>query len=359
MLSPAGLNATATIAALLLSITTQPVKSNSWEVRAWQRPFDYASEARHITYTPLAQAQHDWQLCAVYPHLKDSYWLSVNYGMVSMARSLGVGLQIYEAGGYPNLERQRSQLQDCADSDADAIILGSVSYGDLSDTVVEIAREMPVIATVNDIANAGITAKVGVPWTEMGRAPAQYLAEHHPLDTEAVNVAWFPGQGGWTHFVEQGFHETLEASSARIVTTQWGDTGMETQHLLLEEVLDNHPDIDYAVGSAVMAETATGLLRARDRQGDIGLLATYFTHGVYRGIKRGKILAAPNDYPALQGRLSVDMAVRVLQDEMISRHVGPVVDTVDTGSVNMIDLDQSLSPATFTPVFAVNIDVAD
>ncbi|NMU84781.1 TMAO reductase system protein TorT, partial [Vibrio parahaemolyticus] len=53
------------------------------------------------------------KICAIYPHLKDSYWLSVNYGMVSEAKREGVELRVLEAGGYPNKTRQEQQLALC------------------------------------------------------------------------------------------------------------------------------------------------------------------------------------------------------------------------------------------------------
>ncbi len=40
-------------------------------------------DAQHYTVqasTPL-KAKRAWKLCALYPSLKDSYWLSLNYGM--------------------------------------------------------------------------------------------------------------------------------------------------------------------------------------------------------------------------------------------------------------------------------------
>jgi periplasmic protein TorT len=340
---------------LLLFAFALPAMGETWDVAAWERPFDYASESRLIEYTPLTRATDTWQLCAIYPHLKDSYWLSVNYGMVETARHLGIGLQVFEAGGYHNVERQRDHLHECVANGADAIMLGTVSYDELSDTVVEIAGQIPVVAIVNDIAERGISAKVGVPWTDMGYAPAAYLARQHPVGGAPVDVAWFPGpKGGWAHFVDAGFHEALAGSAARVVATKWGDTGVETQHIQVEEVLDSHPDVDYLVGSAITAEAATGLLRARELEGEIGLLATYFTHGVYRGIRRGKVLAAPNDFPALQGRLSVDMTVRVLEDALLVRHAGPVIQTVDADNVATIPLEHSLSPATFSPIFNVD-----
>ena len=59
-------------------------------------------DAQHYTVqasTPL-KAKRAWKLCALYPSLKDSYWLSLNYGMQEAARRYGVDLKVLEAGGY-------------------------------------------------------------------------------------------------------------------------------------------------------------------------------------------------------------------------------------------------------------------
>ena len=72
-----------------------------WEIETWEVPFDYSSPSRAVRYEPLATATKKWRICASYPHLKDSYWLSVNYGMVLEAERLGVALQVVEAAGIP------------------------------------------------------------------------------------------------------------------------------------------------------------------------------------------------------------------------------------------------------------------
>ena len=99
---------------------------------------------------------------SIYPHLKYSYWPSVNYGMVLEAERLGVALQVAEAGGYPNLARQIAQVKDCTAGETDILVGGTVSFEGHTPTVLEIARRMPVTAVVNDIADAGISAKTGV-----------------------------------------------------------------------------------------------------------------------------------------------------------------------------------------------------
>jgi protein TorT len=174
---------------------------------------------------------------------------------------------------------------------------------------------MPVLATVNDIDDIGITAKSGVSWTTMGRVTGEYLAQRHGAGTDPVTVAWFPGPmgAGWVDFIETGFKQGLKDSAVEVVVTKWGDTGKEIQRTLVQEVLESHPRVDYIVGNALMAEAAVSTLRNRNLQDRIKIVSTYFTPAVYRGIRRGRILAAPNDAQVMQGRISIDQAVSILE----------------------------------------------
>ena len=335
-----------------------PALAEVWQLEARAVPFDDASASVPMSYTPLGHAARPWRFCVLYPHLKDAYWLSVNFGMVEEARRLGVAFDVFEAGGYPNLTRQIDQLKGCAGDEFDAVILGAVSYAGLTAEVERIARLKPVIAAVNDIDDSGITAKASVPWTEMGAAAGRFLAERHPKGSAPIRVAWFPGpQGaGWVTFVEKGFRDALAESSAQIVMTRFGDTGTEEQVLLVEEVLEVMPDIDYLVGSGPMAEVAVPILRARGLEGKVNVVSTYLSHAVYRGVVRGRILAAPTDSPVLQGRLSVELAVRALEDRLITRHAGPPVWTVTPDTAGAEVIEGSLAPASFVPVFSLEAD---
>jgi periplasmic protein TorT len=347
------------LSAILMAALGGVAQAEDWQLEARAVPFDDASAAVPLTYTPLGHAARPWRFCVLYPHLKDAYWLSVNYGMVEEARRLGVAFDVYEAGGYPNLSRQIEQLKGCASEEFDAVILGAVSYSGLTAEVERIARLKPVIAAVNDIDDSGITAKASVPWTEMGAAAGRFLAERHPKGSPPVSVAWFPGpQGaGWVTFVEAGFREALAESSAQIVLTRFGDTGTEEQVLLVEEVLEAMPDVDYLVGSGPMAEAAVPILRARGLEGKVKVVSTYLSHAVYRGVVRGRILAAPTDSPVLQGRLSIEMAVRALEDRLTTRHAGPPVWTVTPATAGNGVIEGSLAPASFVPVFSLEASI--
>ncbi len=340
---------------LFLLVMLLPVRAEErWPVDMWTPAFDYKGQARSLDYVPLSTASKPWRICASYPHLKDSYWLSVNYGMVEQAKRLGVRLKVVEAGGYPNLYRQIAQIKDCVKT-SDVLIVGPVSFSGLTPAIREISKTIPVVAAINDIDSDGITAKTGVSWTAMGDAVGNYFASRHPKGQPTIKIAWFPGPkgAGWVKFVEDGLLPRLMDSSAEIVSVKWGDTGFETQLLLLEEVLEEHPDIDYIVGSAVTADAAVSLLRTKGMSRNIKILADYFTHGTYRAIKRGKVLAAPTDSPVMQGKIAIDQAVRVLEGKLVYKHVGPLIQMIDQSGIDNLNVAESMAPAWFKPTFQV------
>ena len=97
-----------------------------------------------------------------------------------------------------------------------------------------------------------------------------------------------------------------------------------------------------------------GLLRARGLSDKIKIISYYFTPGVFRGIKRGQILAAPTDSTVIQGRVAVDQAVRLLEGADLHKHVGPELYVVDQSNITSFDRGAALAPNGFKPTFAVD-----
>jgi protein TorT len=344
---------------LILCFSISSYSHAAWDIVAWDPPFDYQGQERPLLYQPIEEASQAWHLCVTYPHLKDPYWLSVNYGMVEEVKRLGVNMTVLEAGGYPQLNTQIEQLKHCTNVESNAIIVGTVSFNGLSPSIRKIAQTTPVVAAVNDIENIGISAKAAVSWYSMGQKVGQYLAQRHPTKgANSAKVVWFPGpkESGWVKFIDDGFRDGIANSGVRIVAVKWGDTGKEIQRNLLQEVLEKTTDFDYIVGTALTADAAVSELLNRNLRGKINIISTYFTHNVFRGIKRGHILAAPTDSPVLQGRIAVDQAVRILEGKLTEPHLSPRILMIDEHNVGQFDTTNSLAPASFWPTFEVISD---
>lgn len=310
-----------------------------------------------VTYTPLDAASQPWNICVSFPHMKDAYWLGVDYGVIDEAERLGVKLNVVEAGGYTELNTQISQIEDCVAGGADAVIIGAISYDGLNNVISEVAGQgIPVIDVINGVSSSDIAAKSLVSFRTMGAETGRYLAEKHPAGSDPVKVGWFPGPAGagWVEAAHEGFMAAVEGSAVEVLEPRFGDTGKETQLKLVEDVMQANPDVRYLAGTAVTAEAAQGLIRERGLQGEVDLLAFYMTPGVYTGIERGFILAAPADSMVIQGRIAVDQAVRILEGQDYIKHVGPKIFVVDPENIADVPRENILPPDGFRPVFSVN-----
>ena len=324
-----------------------------YPVEVWSVPGDATSPRTVMDYIPVTATQA-WNICVSFPHMKDAYWLAVDYGAVEESRRQGVSMTLVEAGGYTNLDTQISQIEDCVQGGADAVVIGAISFDGLNNLVDEIvAQGIPVIDVINGMSSESLTAKSLVSFGEMGANACSWLAGH--VGDEATSVAWFPGPAGagWVEAGNAGCVGALAGTSVTIVDTKFGDTGKEAQSILIEDALAANPDIDFIVGTAVTAEAATSILRDRGLDDEIGVVSYYFTPGVFEGLQSGRILAAPTDSPVIQARVAIDQAVRALEGLDFEEHVGPELFVVDVDTIDTFDSTSTLAPAGFDPVFSV------
>ena len=327
-----------------------------YPVEVWNPPFDMASPRAQIDYVALPKASKAWEICVSFPHMKDAYWLGVDYGVAEEAKRQGVKMQLVEAGGYTELNTQISQIEDCVAAGADAVVIGAISFDGLNNLVSEIRKKgVPVIDIINGMSSPQLSAKSLVSFGEMGGKAGEFVAKRHPAGGASAKVAWFPGPpgAGWVEAGHAGFTAAIQGSAVDLVETKYGDTGKEAQSKLVEDTLEAHPDLDYIVGTAVTAEAAVSILRARGLSGRVKIVSYYYTPGVHEGIKRKRILAAPTDQTVIQGRVAIDQAVRILEGKPYQKHVGPRLFVVSQDNVGDFDSATTLAPDGFKPVFRV------
>lgn len=347
-------------AAGALALTPDFAQAKPWypfPVEEHDPPFVANGPVKDVTYTPLQKADKKWKICVSFPHMKDAYWLAVDYGVSEEAKDLGVEMHLVEAGGYTNLSKQISQIEDCVSDGAQAVVIGAISYDGLNATVKRIHdKTIPVIDLVNGMSSPDVSAKSLVSFKTMGFEAGQFIAKQHPKGSPEVEVAWFPGPpgAGWVEDGNKGFLEAIKDSSLKVVATKYGDTGKEVQLKLIEDTLAANPNIQYIVGTSPTTEAAVQLLRERNLSDKIKVVSYYFTPGVYQNIKRGRVLAAPTDSAVIQGRVAIDQAVRILEGKPYMKHVGPKIYMITKQNIDTFDYASSLAPPNWSPVFTVN-----
>ncbi|MGD8501263.1 MAG: TMAO reductase system periplasmic protein TorT [Phycisphaerales bacterium] len=350
-----------TLIVLFMIAGTPAHAKKAWyplEVDVWNPPFNDQRQRDQKLYTPLNKAQKKWRVRVFIPHLKDAYWLGVNYGLIDEARRLGIRLAIYEAGGYDQLEVQRRQIEDSLKEKPDGLIIGAISLQGLNDIVKKASDlDIPVLDLINGLSSPDIAARAAVSFWDMGNQAGLYLRRLQTQGGQPMKVAWFPGPkgAGWVAAGDAGFRKAIANGDIDIVASQYGDTGSAAQAKLIEAALNRHAaDLDCIAGTAVTAEAAVKILRRRGLADRIKILSYYYSPGVDRGIRRGGITAAPSDLTVLQARIAVDVMVRIIEKKAYYKHVAPMVTVVDRDNIRTWDSSTTLAPRGFRPIFSIN-----
>jgi protein TorT len=332
-------NALASAAAVACLLAgTASAADKTWfpvEVESWDPPFDMTSPRSTVSYMPTEKPAEALNICVSVPHMKDAYWVAVDYGVTEEAKRQGVKMTVLEAGGYTNLAKQISQIEDCVASGAQAVILGAISGDGLNNLIKDISSQgIPVIDFMNGVTSKDIAAKSLVSFGEMGAGAGKYIAGKHPEGSGKVKVAWFPGPAG------AGWVEA-------------GNTGFVVQLKLVEDALQANPDITYIVGTAPTAEAAIQVLKQRGLSDKIKVVSYYITPSIHDAIVKKEVLAAPTDLAVIQARIAVDQAIRIIEKKDYIEHAGPKLTVIDQENAASFDPLTSVAPKDFKPVFSV------
>ena len=314
-------------------------------------------------WIPPRPADERYVIGVSIPHLKDPYWLSVNYGLVAEAERLGVGLHLLEAGGYESLWTQVLQVRKLAASGVDGIIIAAISYSGADGIIREIEdRGIHVVGMINDVSAPAVSAKALVSFQEMGYYAGEFVAEDaEKAGLGAVRVLLFPGprNSSWGPETLDGFMEAMEyfPGKVEIADVAWGDTGADVQRGLVLDSLKRHGPVDYIVGNGVAADVASDLLAREWPDARTRVVATYLIPPLYDKILSRRVAAAPSDLNVFQGRMAVDMMVRILTGEKPGADFpfrsGPFIPMVTSDNIANYPFEALFGPRGFSPVFTV------
>nr|WP_281503017.1 TMAO reductase system periplasmic protein TorT [Ancylobacter crimeensis] len=297
-----------------------------------------------------------WTVCVLFPHLKDSYWVAANYGVADELKRLGVGMTLYEAGGYTNLSTQLSQMDNCIAQKADGIILGAISADGVG-ALVKKAKEagIPVIDFVNGVNGPDVAGHALVSFYDLAFTTGKYLVEQ--AKDKPLKVGFFPGpQGaGWSDDAVRGFNDAIKGSNIDVVVTRRGDTGLNVQLDLINNALQTYTDINWLVGVDIAAQAAAVAVRNAGLTDTVNVAAFDIIPPVFDDIQAGATKASPTDFTSLQGRLAADMVVRLLEGQQLpARRAGPKPEMVTSETIKSFTMTDMFAPKGYSVTFTLD-----
>jgi protein TorT len=342
----------AALAGAVLSLASSAYAADQW----WPaKVYDMDSgKAVETDYVPLPKASKLWNICVLFPHMKDTFWVAVDYGIVEESKREGVNMTLYEAGGYENLPKQLAQFDDCMAGNFDAIVVGPISEAGLTRKMREAAKAgKPVISTVNPLPKAPAAARMYVDFTLMGEQTGKFLVDY--MKGKPARVVNFPGPAGsgWAEQFNNGFKKAIEsASNIKLLGEKFGDSGVAVQLGLIQNALQAYPEMNVIWGCAPAAEAAIGAVRQAGRSNML-IISSYENQAMLDALNKGEILAFATQYPVLEGRVAIDTAVRILEHKPYIKFSMPIPDIIDKSNLDKINMSLVLAPASFKAEYSV------
>lgn len=288
-------------------------------------------------YGPLSDLDFgsDVQLGVILKNHANEFWLALGDGMSSLADDYSVTVDIQATRTETDTAGQLSIIETMLQNEYDALILSPLTNENLDSAVATAkADDVPVVNTNCEyIAQADVF--VGGRQIEIGQKAAQYIAEK--LDGKG-KVAIIEGVSGTFTSIQRvnGFNEEIaKYPDIEVVASVPADYEMEKGMNVASDILTQNPDIDALFCcNDNMALGAVEALRAVDKIGEVIVTGADGTGDAYKSIHAGELTATVDQFPDVNGKASIDVALRLLAGQKLPRVVSTPIEIVDVNNAS-------------------------
>jgi ABC-type sugar transport system ATPase subunit len=169
---------------------------------------------------PLPRPSRPYTIGVILKSLQSGYWQEMQQGYEAAAADLGLNLFIAgadaEADGAGQLDRAQSLLE----RGCDAFCVSPISSATLLPFVRQVAaRGLPVINVDDSEIASGVTTVLTADQEAIGRAAAEFLAQHLDAGATAAMLGGLPGSSA-AHGRRQGFYQAMGRAAHAAQTAQ-------------------------------------------------------------------------------------------------------------------------------------------
>jgi ABC-type sugar transport system substrate-binding protein len=294
-----------------------------------------------MTVVVDASAQSQKEIAVMLPAAGDPYFKLKACGYTEAGKQAGYDVKIYDAGGYGNLSRQVSQIQDVIQRKVSGIVLVPAS-SDGTVPVVEQAIDagIPVINDGIATHSSKVTGFVGEPSYVMTELLAAYLADRLGGNGD---VAMLSGPGGLdlTKQRVDGFKDYLgKFPGIKIVAEKFTSTSSAEALNTMQDFLQGHPSLKavYTFNGPVAIGAVQALRAAGKAAGGVAVLTTDMEVETERMIKDGWIQATVVSQPVTMAQLAVKHAIAAAEKKPFPKTELTQASMITQSTVSGVDL---------------------
>ncbi len=297
----------------------------------------------------LAMAQSSkGEIAVLLPAAGDPYFKLKSYGYIEEGKKLGYDVKIYDAGGYGNLSKQVSQIEDVIQRKVKAIVLvPASSEGTVPAVEKAVKAGIPVINDGIATQSPLVTGFVGEDSYVMTELLASYLADQ--LGGKG-KIAMLLGPAGLdlTKLRKEGFDDYLmKFPDLQVVAEKYTGTASFEAMNAMQDFIQAHPDIKavYAFNGPIAIGAVQALRAAGKNPGDVLVVTTDLEEETSRLISEGWIQATIVSQPVTMARLALQRAVEAAEGKAIPKTTFTQESMITKSTLDSVDLSGQEVPA--------------
>ena len=276
-------------------------------------PGQIASTDLDARFGPTPKPARSLHFAYVTKTLINEFWQDVAAAAKSEARHYGIKLDVQAAKDEASMVEQLNLAQTVASQRPDALLLSPQSDSNLV-PVIEAARaaNVPTII-IDDARTKGASVYVGTDQVSIGSDAAHYFVQHFPNGGDLAQVEGEAGSPN-ARLRMQGFRQGIESDpKLKLVASQPGHWDRLTALNVTANILRQHPSLAgiYANNDG-MALGVVEAVKNADLGGKVAVVGTDGIREAKRSIATGELTATVAEFPVTEGRLGVDLALRLL-----------------------------------------------
>lgn len=352
--------ATGLVVSLLIGCaqpTSQPAPSPKAEAPKAEAPkteapkpaTGQATSTIAFKYPEVPKPKKKYTIGAAMVSSGEAFQESVKWAIEQEAKKYGVDVVILDAGGYGNIAKQTSQMEDLVQRKVDAIMLWAVSYEGTAPAVdAAVAKRIPVITFITPSKSGKVSTFVAVDDNVIG----QTLAEHQSKAMGGKgNVVMISGGEGaaWSKMRSDGYKKTMKEKypNIKILDEKW-TTNLDpaTSMKIMEDLLQTYPNIDGVYCTITgMAYGASKAIDAAGKRGKITLVGSSIQgKDEINLLKQGIVSVVTGEPAILSGGWALDYTLKVLAGEKVPPYVPVPTPVYTKDNVGQADFSLELAP---------------
>jgi ABC-type sugar transport system substrate-binding protein len=295
----------------------------------------------------VATAQEK-EIAVMLPAAGDPYFKMKAYGYVDEGKKQGYKVTVYDAGGYGNLQKQVSQIEDVITRKVSGIVLvPASSEGTVPVVEKAVAAGIPVINDGIATKSEKVTGFVGEPSYVMTELLAAYAVDKLGGKGDVVMLSG-PSGLDLTLFRVNGFKDYISKfAGMKVVAEKFTSTASAEALTTMQDFLQAQPDVKavYAFNGPIAIGAVQALRAAGKKPGDVLVLTTDMEEETQRLIDEGWIQATVVSQPVTMARLAVQRAIEAAEGKAIPKETLTQASMITKSTVTNVDLSGQTVPA--------------